>query len=690
MLRAASTAITLCGASIALAVPLSAETCEEDPAASGQYVNDVADAAPPHAAGPSSLIHRISDVLNWVRARDPEDLPQRTAPAAAASSYIPDEAAAAESISWSPVARHGGGGPAVPDDDAPPPMLSPPRWPDAVNFPEPARQDAVRRAMQHAWHGYRTFAWGLDEVDALKQTGERSFGMGLTLIDSLDTLIVMGLDTEVARGVEWIETQLSFGSQEGINLFEVTIRVLGGLLSAYEALLEPALLAKAEELGSKMLFAFHTPSGLPFGTLGLRSKKRSNPTWSRGASTVAEVATLQLEFRALSRHTGNPVYEAVAQRVMDHLRRMSHLPPPSSPSPPPSPPSRSPGEAAAAAAAAAAKPAEEKSAWPEDLPRGLYPMFISPESGEFTSQEVTLGARADSLYEYLLKQWLLSSKTDQRMRDMYETSVAAIRSHLVRSGGAARCGNCTYLAAWNHRTRQYKEQMDHLACFAPGMLALGAHGDGAAADLKLAEALMATCVRMYTDSPSGLAAEIAEFSHPTKVSPSPNARHNLLRPETSESLFILWRLTGEAKYREWGWHIFEAFERHTRVAGGGYAPVIDVSAARPRLGGGRMESFFTAETLKYLYLLFGDGSQYPLDEYVFNTEAHPLMIRPEYQWGRTWGSLPALADLAAPPAPNLTASAAEEAATVEEHARMRMQVEARAALLAGIPTVYRK
>ena len=174
--------------------------------------------------------------------------------------------------------------------------------------------------------------------------------------------------------------------------------------------------------------------------------------------------------RALSRHTGNPAYEAVAQRVMAHLRDMPR---------------------------------------PTSLPAGLYPTLISPVTGEFVNADVTLGARADSLYEYLLKQWLLSSRTDGRVRRMYEQSVAAIGEHLVASGGPSRCRNCTLLRQWNHRTRTYNENMDHLVCFVPGMLALGAQGDSAAADLRLAESLMETCYRMYADQVTGLAAEIS-------------------------------------------------------------------------------------------------------------------------------------------------------------------------------------
>ena len=405
--------------------------------------------------------------------------------------------------------------------------------------------------------------------------------------------------------------------------------MLGGLLSAFELSGRESLLRKADELGERLLFAFHTPTGLPYGTLGLKTRSRYNPSWANGASTIAEVMTLQLEFRALSRHTGRPEYEAVASRVMDHLHEMPR---------------------------------------PAGLPAGLLPMFISVESGQvcnhicnhtcnhicnhisvesgqFTSDIVTLGARADSAYEYLLKQWLLSGRTDERARAMYEESVSAMSRHLVRSGGASKCDNCTYIGSWNYRSKAYTEQMDHLVCFVPGMLALGAQGESGAEHLQLARDLMETCYRMYAETPTGLAPEIGAFhkAQPRLV-PAGSARHSLLRPETVESLFIMWRRTGEQRYREWGWDIFEAIERHARVAGGGYAGIRDVTAARP-VQDGRMESFFTAETLKYLYLLFGDGDATPLHSHVFNTEAHPLALHPDYEYGEKWGSLPSLAEL---------------------------------------------
>ena len=259
---------------------------------------------------------------------------------------------------------------------------------------EPARQAAVRAAFLHAWGGYVQYAWGDDELDALRRVAVASYGMGLTIVDSLDTLHLMNLTAEFDLAVEWVRTGLRFGEQEDVNLFEVTIRVLGGLLSAYELSHERTLLDAAEQLGTRLLIAFDSPTGLPYGTLGLKSKKKYNPGWCKGASTVAEVATLQLEFRALSRHTANPAFEAAAQRVMAHLRGMRR---------------------------------------PASLPAGLYPTLISPETGEFASSDVTLGARADSVYEYFLKQWLLSGRTDEVVRRMYDESIDAVVRHLVRA-----------------------------------------------------------------------------------------------------------------------------------------------------------------------------------------------------------------------------------------------------------------
>ena len=86
-------------------------------------------------------------------------------------------------------------------------------------------------------------------------------------------------------------------------------------------------------------------------------------------------------------------------------------------------------------------------------------------------------------------------------------------------------------------------------------------------------------------------------------------------------------LTKDPIYKEWGWQIFEAFEKYTKVPSGGYSSITNVLDASNTRMKDKMESFFLGETLKYLFLLFAeDCSIVPLDQWVFNTEAHPLPI----------------------------------------------------------------
>lgn len=218
-------------------------------------------------------------------------------------------------------------------------------------------------------------------------------------------------------------------------------------------------------------------------------------------------------------------------------------------------------------------------------------------------------------------------------------------------------------------------KMDHLVCFLPGTIALGATGgatlekarqatDWSAAkeeQITLARDLTKTCWGMYAVTETGLAPEIAWFNiKPDKDRPfveatdklrmwkqdyivKPLDAHNLQRPETVESLFMMWRITEDPIYREWGWKIFQAFKEHTSVDGKGYTSVNNVNAVPP-VWRDNMESFWLvscvakctlevfvsgakltsvqAETLKYLYLLFSPKEFIPLEEVVFNTEAH--------------------------------------------------------------------
>lgn len=172
--------------------------------------------------------------------------------------------------------------------------------------------------------------------------------------------------------------------------------------------------------------------------------------------------------------------------------------------------------------------------------------------------------------------------------------------------------------------------MDHLVCFFPGLLALG-HMHGAAGNLEelrqkgfsnhlhLAEELIHTCYKMYSNQKLKLAPEIVHFDHRGMFVKKQDT-HNLLRPETVESLFILYRITRDKKYRKWGWEIFNAIESYSKISTGGYASIANVQVLPPKYLD-KMESFFLGETLKYLYLLFSDDPELlSLNHYVFNTE----------------------------------------------------------------------
>jgi len=235
----------------------------------------------------------------------------------------------------------------------------------------------------------------------------------------------------------------------------------------------------------------------------------------------------------------------------------------------------------------------------------------------------------------LLKQYLLRPFGARGLRAAFRQTLADTLERVRgRVRGVAFLGQATFASA------EPTKRMEHLACFAPGMLALAHKDDPGSGLLEEAEELMETCMGMYSATRTGLAAEAYEIKAMgvagAKLVPAPKMKFSLLRPEAVESAFVLWRVTGDARYREFGWRVFQAVERHSRLPGNatGYAAVADVDSSGPpaenRLD--RLDSFFFAETLKYLYLLFCPPGVLPLSEFVFTTEAHPLPVleRPPY------------------------------------------------------------
>ncbi|CAK7350221.1 unnamed protein product [Dovyalis caffra] len=493
------------------------------------------------------------------------------------------------------------------------------------------RQERVQKAFIHAWSGYKKYAMGYDELMPLTQQGVDGLGgLGATVVDALDTALIMGADEVISEAGSWIETHLSDRiSRNGqVNLFETTIRVLGGLLSAYHLSggeqwtnmthkgPKPIVyLETARNLADRLLLAFtSSPTSIPFSDVVLH-----DPSAHRapdGLSSTAEVSTVQLEFNYLSTVSGDPKYSIEAMKVLEHMKNLPKI-------------------------------------------EGLVPIYISPDSGEFSGENIRLGSRGDSYYEYLIKVWLQEGTNRdgnfKYLYDMYEEAMKGVRHLLVRKSIP---NGLVFVGELPHGPKgSFSPKMDHLVCFLPGTLALGST-KGLTKEkamkenllnfedlenLKLAEDLAKTCFEMYSVTSTGLAPEIAyfhteEYSEHGLDGGNKNSkfvndiiikhadRHNLLRPETVESLFVLYRITEDPKYQEWGWRIFEAFEKYTKVDSGGYSSLGDVTALPPQRRD-KMETFFLGETLKYFYLLFGDRSVIPLDKFVFNSEAHPFPIK---------------------------------------------------------------
>ncbi|XP_033162240.1 endoplasmic reticulum mannosyl-oligosaccharide 1,2-alpha-mannosidase [Drosophila mauritiana] len=448
------------------------------------------------------------------------------------------------------------------------------------------RQSAVVAAFKHSWAGYKKYAWGHDNLKPISQYSHEWFGLGLTIVDSLDTMYIMGLDDEFKEGRDWVEQSLRFDTKRDVNLFEVTIRVLGGLLSAYHLSGDTMFLAKAAELGNRLLPAFQSPSNIPYSDVNLGDLSAHSPKWSPDSST-SEVTTIQLEFRDLSRSTNISIYEQVAHRVNEKVHDL------------------------------------EKN-------HGLVPIFINANTGTFRNYAtISLGARGDSYYEYLLKQWIQTGRRDNDNLILdYMQAVDGVLTQLMRRTPRE---HWVYIGELING-KDFKPKMDHLTCYLPGTLILGHQNGMPDSHLILARDLLDTCYQTYVMNPTHLAAEISYFALTEKddqdIYVKPNDAHNLLRPEFVESLYYFYSLTGNRTYQDMGWKIFQAFETHAKV-NAGYTSMGNVKNTQSTRLRDLMESFWMSETLKYFYLLFSDDrKEIDLEQWVFNSEGHPLPVYP--------------------------------------------------------------
>uniref|UniRef100_A0A8C5Y083 alpha-1,2-Mannosidase n=1 Tax=Microcebus murinus TaxID=30608 RepID=A0A8C5Y083_MICMU len=404
---------------------------------------------------------------------------------------------------------------------------------------------------------------------------------GATVIDSLDTLYLMELKKEFQEAKAWVEESFHLNVSGEASLFEVNIRYIGGLLSAFYLTGEEVSwrfeAPELSRLGRKPCPAFNTPTGIPKGRL-------VSGSWgwaTAGSSSIlAEFGSLHLEFLHLTELSGNQVFAEKVRNIRKVLRKI-------------------------------------------DKPFGLYPNFLSPVSGNWVQHHVSVGGLGDSFYEYLIKSWLMSAKTDMEAKNMYYEALEAIETYLLNVSP----GGLTYIAEWRGGILDHK--MGHLACFSGGMIALGAEDakeEKRAHYRELAAQITKTCHESYARSDTKLGPEAFWFNSGREaVATHLSESYYILRPEVVESYMYLWRQTHDPIYREWGWEVVMALEKHCRTEAG-FSGIQDVYNSTPNHDN-KQQSFFLAETLKYLYLLFSEDDVLSLEDWVFNTEAHPLPDR---------------------------------------------------------------
>ncbi|RCI13371.1 hypothetical protein L249_1012 [Ophiocordyceps polyrhachis-furcata BCC 54312] len=498
-----------------------------------------------------------------------------------------------------------------------------------------ARRDAVKRAFVKSWEAYKAHAWGKDELMPLSGKGRQTFsGWAAQLVDALDTLWIMGLRDDFRLAVREVAVLDWSKTHDGkpLDVFEVTIRHLGGLLAAYDLSGEAVLLSKAVELGNMLYAAFDTPNRLPARWLD-HARVRTGQQKADASTPTAAAGSLCLELTRLTQLTGDARYYDAGERVKQFFRR----------------------------------------AQTDTKVPGLWPRVVDLRDETADGDVFTLGAGADSLYEYLPKMHALLGGLDPQYEDMATRALDAAHERLLFRPATPKEDDRVLMAgrlAWDDGRATLTPEMQHLTCFAGGTYALAGRLLSRNDYVALGSRLAAGCVWAYDSFATNIMPEISELvacdrlEGPCRLGNDDDENNNkddddddaaaasfitassaaralkghreklpagfvrvrdaryLLRPEAVESVFYLWRITGRQVWRDAAWRMWEGIVRETETELA-FASVDDVRV-RGSAKADSMETFWLSETTKYFYLIFEDEGVIDLDQWVLNTEAHPL------------------------------------------------------------------
>ena len=416
----------------------------------------------------------------------------------------------------------------------------------------------VRDEFMRAWNAYKKYAWGHDGLKPLSKSHYDWYSTSfiMTAVDALDTMILMGFKEEADSTREYIAKHLSFDQDVFVKNFEFTIRLLGGLLSSYQLTSDEGLLKLADDLGTRLLPVFKSPTGIPYVDVNLKTGAVRNARTNPG-----EVGTLLVEFGTLSKLTSKPEYYDVAKNAfMQIYNRRS--------------------------------------------PLGLVGTWIDAETGKWLDSDSHITACIDSYYEYMVKCAKLFD--DKECKLMWETSFSALNTYLLDSTSTG----IWYGHADMNTGKRTKPWFGALDAFFPAVLAL-------AGDIPRAARLQESCYKMWNKH--GIEPEQFDYAKMEVAAP-----RFFLNPEIMESAYYLYMTTNDDRFLHMGKTFFDDLKKYCRTEEA-YA---ELKSVLTKEKSDRMESYFMAETMKYLYLLFAPRETLDFDKVIFNTEAHPFR--------RTW------------------------------------------------------
>jgi mannosyl-oligosaccharide alpha-1,2-mannosidase len=582
------------------------------------------------------------------------------------------------------------------------------------------RRDQVKNTFLTSWNQYKQYAWGKDEVNPVSNGSSDPFlGWAATLVDSMDSLQIMGLDGEYQEALQYVSTiDFTRTFRRDIPLFETVIRYLGGLIAAYDLSKgqDIILLQKAQQLADNLMGAFDTPNRMPL-TYFKWLDRDTVYKYRSGTDTIfAEIASLSLEFTRLAQLTGNHTYYDAVARITDQIYEFA----PNSAIPWLFPQTVD-TSGCNIQRAPKVKTAKQKPETTVVSSRSLQDRAVIIPPGEFeqpsSGQPViaqphqvliegghrgkyerancttmnmkagahshpvkfTLGGLTDSAYEYFMKEYLLLNGGETKYIELYVNMVKAAKEHLAFQPQVENNDGILFMGTKKLTADGISiddNEMSHLTCFVGGMFALGGRILNRPEDITLGSKITEGCVWAYNATRSGVMPEsfqvrrcpatgpckfdFDQLHGMTSVMPNvdviPDEQGDgtrwpvhgyydqprsfvrmdgkyLLRPEAIESVFYMYRVTGDPEWQDKGWKMFESIVNLTKVVGTdgqirGYSAVNDVSndrlTGRPLNLRDSAESFWMGETLKYAYLLFTEPDVISLDDYVFNTEAHPF------------------------------------------------------------------